>query len=138
MHARSRANAIWCINQDLEPQLFTMSISVGTGGIPVYLPPGGLSASPYGTLFSRPVVPIEQCQTLGTQGDIYLLDLSQYLMIDKGAMDSASSVHVKFTTDEMTYRFIYRADGQPTWSTAMTPFKGSNTQSPFITLDARS
>ncbi len=137
MHARSRANAVWFINQDLEPQLFTMSIAVGTGGVPVYMPAGGLSGSPYGTLFSRPVVPIEQAQTLGTKGDIYLLDLSQYLMIDKGGMESASSIHVQFLTAQEVFRFIYYADGQPLWSSALTPYKGSNTLSPFISLDSR-
>lgn len=63
--ARSRPNAIWVINQDCEPQLNTMSIAVGTGGVPVYMPAGGASASPYSNLFGRPVVPIEHCATLG-------------------------------------------------------------------------
>ena len=61
-----------------------MSMVIGTGGVPVYLPPGGLSQSPYGTLMSRPVIPIEYCNTLGTEGDIVLADPSQYVMIDKG------------------------------------------------------
>ncbi|KKK74392.1 hypothetical protein LCGC14_2884220, partial [marine sediment metagenome] len=138
MYARSRANAIWVINQDVEPAMFTMSIAVGTGGVPVYMPPGGLSKSPYGTLFSRPVIAIEQCQTLGTKGDIYLLDLSQYLMIDKGGIKSAKSIHVQFLTGQTAYRFIYRADGQPLWNSVLTPFNGSNTLSPFISLDTRS
>ena len=72
LYARSRINAVWFINQDVEPQLFTMGLSVGTGGTPVYLPPGGASAAPYGTLFGRPVIPVEQCQTLGDAGDIIL------------------------------------------------------------------
>ncbi|HDZ13410.1 MAG TPA: phage major capsid protein [Pricia sp.] len=138
MHARSRANAVWFINQDVEPQLFTMSIAVGTGGVPVYMPPGGLSASPYGMLFSRPVIAIEQAQTLGTKGDIYLLDLKQYLMIDKGRMESARSMHVQFLTAQEVFRFIYRADGAPLWTAPLTPFKGTNTLSPFISLDTRS
>ena len=137
MHARSRANAIWVINQDLEPQLSTMSVAIGAGGSLVYMPAGGLSGSVYGSLYSRPVIAIEHCQTLGTKGDIFLLDLSQYLMIDKGSMESATSIHVQFITAQMTYRFIYRADGQPLWSSALTPYKGSNTQSPFISLDSR-
>jgi HK97 family phage major capsid protein len=138
LYARSRTNAVWFINQDVEPQLFQMGIVVGTGGSPVYMPPGGASAAPYGTLFGRPVVPIEQCQTLGTAGDIILADFSQYVLIDKGAMQAASSIHVRFTNDESVFRFVYRVDGQPLWNSSLTPFKGSNTLSPFVRLATRS
>lgn len=138
MWARSRSNAIWLINQDVEPQLHSMSIPVGTGGLPVYLPPGGLSQSPYASLFGRPVVPVEYCATLGTTGDILLCDFSQYLVIEKGGMSADSSIHVRFTTNERTFRFIVRHDGQPIWNSALTPYKGSATQSPFIKLDTRS
>ena len=136
-YARSRTNAVWFINQDVEPQLFTMGIMVGVGGSPVYMPPGGASAAPYGTLFGRPVVPIEQCQTLGDAGDIILGDFSQYILIDKGGVQSASSIHVRFVNDESVFRFVYRVDGQPIWNSALTPFKGSNTLSPFVRLAAR-
>jgi len=137
MWGRSRANAIWAINQDIEPQLYTMSLAVGVGGVPVYLPAGGASASPYGQLMGRPVVPIEHASTLGTIGDISLLDLSQYLMIDKGGMQSASSIHVQFTTDQSVFRFVYRTDGQPMWNLPLTPANGNNTLSPFVQLATR-
>lgn len=137
MWARSRQNAVWYINQDIEPQLFTLGIQVGTGGGTVYMPPGGLSGQPYGTLFGRPVIAIEQAQTLGTQGDIMFADLSQYLLVDKGSVQPSVSIHVRFIYDESTFKFTYRVDGQPIWNSALTPFKGSNTQSPFVTLDAR-
>jgi len=68
--ANAREDAIWLINQDCEPQLHSMSLAVGTGGAPVYLPAGGASNKPHGTLFGRPVIPCEQCQTVGTTGDI--------------------------------------------------------------------
>lgn len=137
MWARSRRNAFWAINQDIEPQLYTMSLSVGTGGIPVYMPPNGAAGTPYGTLFGRPVIPVEQASTLGTAGDISLVDLSQYLLIDKGEVQSASSVHVRFIYGENTFRFTYPVNGQPIWNKAMTPKNGSNTLSPFVTLATR-
>ena len=132
--------SVWLINQNCYPQLFNMHIDVGTGGAPVYLPPGGLSQSPYGTLLGRPVVPVEQCETLGTQGDIPFCDWSQYLFADKGGVQSASSIHLKFDYDETVFRFVYRADGQPSWNAALTPFKDSvdgSTVSPFIALAVR-
>jgi HK97 family phage major capsid protein len=138
MWAKSRGNAVWFINQDVEPSLFTMGLQVGVGGNAVYMPPGGLSAAPYGTLFGRPVIPIEQTSTIGTVGDIVLADLSQYRWIDKGAIKSASSIHVRFLYDEMTFRFTYRCDGQPSWQSALTPANGTNTLSPFVALATRS
>jgi HK97 family phage major capsid protein len=128
---------VWLINQNIEPQLYTMALSVGSGGVAVYMPAGGLSGAAYGTLFGKPVIPCEQCATLGTAGDIILADLSQYVMIDKGGMKSASSIHVHFTTDETSFRFVYRCDGQPMWANKLTPYKGSTSyQSPFIVLNS--
>ncbi len=133
MHARmiasSRPNAVWLINQAVEPQLYQMVL----GTAPAYMPAGGLSGAPYASLFGRPIIPIEQCSNLGTKGDICYFDLSQYLMIDKGGMQTATSIHVSFVTDEQVFRFVYRVDGQPIWSAALTPFKGSSL-SPFVTL----
>lgn len=150
MWPRARRNAVWFINVDTQQQLFQLNQTVGTGGIPVYLPPGsglwgtaagdplvGSAMSDNGTLFGRPVVTVEQCSTLGTLGDILLLDLTQFLMLDKGELQTASSMHVQFLTDQMTYRWIYRTDGQPWWKTAITPAQGSTTLSPFIALAAR-
>ncbi len=137
MFAPSRKNAVWLINQDCEPQLNQMQLVIGTGGVPVYLQPGGISETPFARLMGREVLPIEQCQTVGTTGDIMLLDLSQYTMIDKGGIQAASSVHVRFINDEMTYRFIARNDGQPTWNSALTPKNGSNTLSPYVALATR-
>ncbi|RJQ29228.1 phage major capsid protein [Candidatus Parcubacteria bacterium] len=139
MFSDSRPNAVWLINQDVEPQLYTMSLAVGTGGSAVYLPPGGASDQPYARLFGRPVIPMEQCPTLGTVGDIILADFSQYLLADKGGVESASSIHVQFLYNETVFRFVYRVDGQPWWGAPLTPKSGSsNTLSPFVALATRS
>ena len=137
MWGRSRANAVWLINQDAEPTLFTMAFPNAAGTVPAYLPANSLANSPYGTLFGRPVIPVEQCSTVGDVGDIVLADLSQYLLIDKGEPKTDTSIHVKFTTDEMAFRFVYRVNGAPTWKNVLTPHKGSNTLSPFVALAAR-
>jgi len=137
MWGRSRQNSVWLINQDAEPGLMTMTLCAtgGTGcGTPVYLPANGAADRPYATLFGRPVIPCEHCQTLGTSGDIILADFSQYLLIDKGAMQSAQSIHVRFIYDESVFRFVYRADGQCIWNAALTPRRGSNTLGPFVVL----
>lgn len=134
LKANHRSNAVWFINQDCERELFEMVVTDGTVGGTVYIPSGGLSASPFGQLMGRPVVPIEFCATKGTVGDVILADLSQYILIDKGGIQEASSAHVQFLTDEMVFRFTYRVNGQPLWNSALTPFKGSDTQSPFVAI----
>jgi hypothetical protein len=49
-------------------------------------------------------------------------------------MESASSMHVRFLNDEMAFRITFRVDGHALWNSALTPFKGTNTLSPFVTL----
>jgi HK97 family phage major capsid protein len=137
----SQANAVWLINQNVFPQLATMGLAVGTGGSAVYLPPGGASASPYAQLMGRPVMPMEQCETLGTTGDIVLGDFGNgYIFIDKGGMAQDMSIHVRFIYDESVFRFVYRCDGQPALAKAITPFKGGSgsSLSHFVKLATRS
>ena len=132
---------MWLINQNIEPQLFTMSLAVGTGGIPIYMPAGGLSGQPYGTLFGRPVIAIEQASTLGDLGDIIFADLAGgYILAEKGGIQSDMSIHVRFVYDESVFRFVMRVDGQTIRSTVLAPYKGSSTldtQSHFFALAAR-
>lgn len=142
MYAPCRSRAVWLTNQDIEPQLFSMAIDPNNQTkVPVYLPAGGLSASPYGTLMGRPVVPIESCSTLGDQGDIIFADLSQYVTVTKtGGMRSDISMHLYFDYDMAAFKFVFRIAGMPWWADGITP---ANTPSPiqkrscFVTLDAR-
>jgi len=137
LYTRSWPSAAWFINQNCEVELDNMVMPAGAGAVPVYLPPTGVSGSRYNTLYGAPVIPIEQCQTLGTVGDIILADLSQYILIDKGPMQSAASIHVKFTYDETCLRFVYRCDGQPWWVSALTPKNSTDTVSPFVVMGTR-
>jgi HK97 family phage major capsid protein len=139
MWARGRSNAVWLINQNIEPELFTMSQTVGTGGVPVYLPANGISETPFSTLMGRPVLPVEQCETLGTKGDIMLVDLDSYLLIEKAGegIKAAQSIHVEFVSDQRAFRFTYRVNGQPIWQSALTPAKGTDTLSAFVNLANR-
>lgn len=123
---------IWLVNQSAVPQLTAMTI----GNMPAYLPPGGLSGSQYGSMMGRPVIETEYNPYLGTLGDILLVSPSQYAIITKGGIQSASSIHVSFLTDETVFRFVYRVDGCPGWSSAVTAYDGTHTVSPFVALAA--
>jgi HK97 family phage major capsid protein len=137
---RSKLNAVWLINAEAEPAMFGMQLGTGSAGVSLYRPPGVDSpafGSPVATLLGRPVIPVEYAAALGTVGDIMLVDLSQYLLIDKDGVRSDMSMHVRFLYDEMTFRFIYRVDGQPAWQSAVTPYKGTLTLSPYVALATR-
>jgi HK97 family phage major capsid protein len=138
MWSRGLSNSAWFVNQDCWPAIFQLHHVVGTGGVSMFIPAGGISQAPFGTLLGRPIVPIEQAATLGTEGDIMLCDFSQYKLIDKGGIQTDSSIHVRFIYDESVFRFVMRVDGQPMWATALTPAQGTNKVSPFITLATRS
>lgn len=116
-----------------------MYLAVGTGGSAVYIPPGGLSSAPYGTLMGRPVIPIQQCASIGTVGDIIHADFNGYLLATKGGIQTDMSIHVRFIYDESCFRFVYRCDGQPMLASAITPAKGGSswTQSHFVALATR-
>src|SRR3989304_9563207 len=79
MPARSKANAVWLINVDCEPQLDELTIPAGTAAVE----PRFVTYGPDGLLRikGRPGVAVEYCATGGTVGDIILADFSQYRMI---------------------------------------------------------
>ena len=110
---------------------------VGTGGAPVnyYHPPSNGQVESF---VGRPIFFIEECQTLGTKGDIYNCTWSEYLEGTYQRMASAESMHVRFENHERAFKFWVRDDGQPWWKTALTPRNSSDTLSPFVSLDTRS
>lgn len=157
MPAANRANAKWYINQDLEILLYQLLMPTGSMayagkdsgaepadvsvtanfGVPIFVPAGGLSASPNGLLLGRPIVPVEQAPAVGAKGDISLIDLSQYRWIDKGGVDAQTSIHVRFVYGEQAFRFTYRAGGKPIWPNAISAYTGSTSRSPYVCLGAR-
>ncbi|MBT3274196.1 MAG: phage major capsid protein [Spirochaetales bacterium] len=134
---------LWLINRDIVPELYGMSQAVGTGGAPVYLPASqsgtdGAAKAPMNSLMGARVIELEQCATLGTVGDIMLIDPLEYVLARKGAIQTAMSIHVQFLQDETVLRSVARVDGQTGLNSPVTPFKGSATRSPFVALATRS
>jgi len=138
MYGPLRKNAVWLINQDIEPQLFTMSFEGTSSSVPAYMPANGLAGSPYGTLMGRPVIATQACETLGDKGDIIFAAWDQYLAAVKSTgVRSDVSIHLWFDYDVVAYRFVLRVGGQCWWSSAIDPRDGSNTLGAFVTLNAR-
>ena len=134
----SFANAVWIVNNDVLPALFTLSL----GNYPIYLPTGlpvgGIQVSPYGTLLGRPVFVSQHANTFSSQGDVILVDLSYYQTITKaGGLQTATSMHLYFDADLTAFRTTFRMDGQSKIVAPIAPAKGATTMSPYIQLGAR-
>ncbi|HET6498047.1 MAG TPA: phage major capsid protein [Coriobacteriia bacterium] len=132
---RSRARSVWVYNVDVEPQLDQLAMAVGTGA----LEPRFVSFGPDSVtrIKGRPMLPLEQAATLGTVGDIALLDLSQYILIRKGGIDAQESMHVRFIYGERTFRWTQSIIGKPKLASPLTPYQGASTTSPFVVLATR-
>jgi HK97 family phage major capsid protein len=130
------SNASWFINQDVLPQLMTMTL----GNQPIWTPPStGLVNAPGGLLLGRPVRFSEHCETVGDQGDIQLVNLRDgyYTITSEGGVQYATSMHLYFDYGLQAFRWTFRVNGQPFLSKAITPAKGASTRSHFVVLAAR-
>ncbi|MBK9284993.1 MAG: phage major capsid protein [Sphingobacteriaceae bacterium] len=140
MHPSMRARANWYVHPNLQEQLeFMYFANDTTNKRPLYMPAGGVSGSPYGSLYGRPVIPCEFCADLGTQTDICFADMTQIITLSKqsGGMKRASSIHVRFLYEETAFRFSFRADAQPVYAKQVEDLNGTTKRSPYITLDTR-
>jgi len=136
LHSSLKAGAVWLVNPDVQPQL--LNLKAPGGYLPAYLGPNGLTDSPYGTLLGRPVIEVEPCQTLGTKGDLLLVNLKSYAAgVKSGGLKSAASMHLYFDQNITAFRFVLRLGGQSWWSAAVSPSKGSNTRTNIVSLDTR-
>jgi HK97 family phage major capsid protein len=134
----SRPNAIWLYNQQLLPQLMTLSLAVGTGGSEARLFHYCSDDSGYDYLAGIPAIPSEYCQVPGTPGDLILADFSRYVLAMRDdSPQAAVSIHVKFLTDEVAFRFTWRINGMPVDAVPITVLNGSLTVAPMLVLAAR-
>jgi HK97 family phage major capsid protein len=130
----SRKNAVWLVHEDVTEQLDGL---VALGQLnPALYQPAGTNGSRVALLKGAPMIDAEQCQPVGTPGDIILADLTQYLVI-VAAPKIALSAHFHFDQDESVFRFALRVDGKGVYSSPITPFNGSTTRSPFVAIAQR-
>ena len=126
----------WIANISCFQHLYDMKDDSGNRIYQTVTP--GLSAGLTPSLLGRPLRFVEACQAVGTVGDIIFGDWGQYVAITKGAIDTATSMHLWFDYDTLAFRARFRIDGQPWRSTTVTPGYGSNTRGNFVTLETRS
>jgi HK97 family phage major capsid protein len=134
MYARFRggSNSAWIASRSIIPQLCAIQLN---DNLLYTTPSAGLRENPTGgSLFGYPVLFAENASALGTIGDLTLASLDDYLLATKGGPQMASSIHVKFVSDQTTFRMVVRVDGQPWDNSALTPKDNSNTVGPFVAL----
>jgi HK97 family phage major capsid protein len=131
-----RASAVWIVSPSVEAVLGQIGPVSGTT-IPTFLPPGGLSATPYGTIMGRPYIVSPHAKALGTKGDISFVNLKKYLtLVKSGGVKQDVSIHAYFLNDLTTLKFTMRWGGLP-WPSAVITWPDGSTQSPFVVLAAR-
>lgn len=140
LHPGARATAVWLHNVDIEDQLDALSTVVKNVAQTENV--GGYANKVFDperrTMKGRPLVACEYCATLGTEGDLILVDLQSYAAAVRGGVESALSMHLRFDYMEQVLRFAFAADGQPWLADAITPLKGSSTLSTIVTVETRS
>lgn len=131
--ASQRGSSIWLYNQDTESALYRLYMSTGTAaGVAVYTPNEAYDFK----FMSRPALVMEQCQTIGTEGDLILFCPEGYATIIKGGLQSFMSMHLRFDYDEFAYKWRFRMDAQPYDDVALSAYKGSAKYGSVVTLNS--
>jgi HK97 family phage major capsid protein len=131
MPAPCRLRAVWLASEDAMAALDLQANNLTWAGI--WAPPSQGERFP--RLKGAPVLEVEQAPPVGITGDIILLDLSQYLLIENWTI--AVSAEALFTSDQTIFRFKLRVDGKPAWTSPITAWNGTQTRSPFVALAPR-
>jgi HK97 family phage major capsid protein len=116
----------WVANKAVLPQLINLGNAVIT-----WATISGQRVP--GSILGIPLYFTEHQATLGSVGDIGLYDFDQYLIGDRKGLKVDRSIEYRFSTDETTWRFVKRVDGQPLVDSTFTPARGT-TKSPFVCL----
>lgn len=126
--------AVWLTNQTTLPQLYTLKDNNGNFIFINNYNTNIQNNRTVGSLFGIPVKISEKVPTLGSEGDIGLYDLGQYIIGDKSGLRVEESRDYQFHKDLRCWKLVKRVDGRPWMKSAITPFKGSTTLSPFVPL----
>jgi HK97 family phage major capsid protein len=119
---------IWILSQSVMPKLLQMQDPNGN----YVWQPNAREGVP-STLLGYPIEWSERVPLLGTAGDVSLVDLSKYLILDGSGPFIGASEHVRWRENKTVFKCYKLIDGKP-WLTQ--PFMGEDglTYSPFVTL----
>lgn len=104
-------------------------------GRPLWLP--SIREGEPATLMGFPAIENTRNPSLGTLGDLSLVDLSQYLIKDGSGPFVATSEHALFAQNKTLIKVFWNVDGAP-WMNAPFQNEGGDLVSPFVALDVPS
>lgn len=130
--------AAWYVNQDCLSQLTFLTMPTGSSsGQALFVGANGFVDAPYGRIKGLPIIPVPYAQTLGTEGDITLINWSQIGFCQRGETASSISMHVRFLQSEQVMKFVAKIDAQSMWDQPIEPLHGTNKTSIIVTLETR-
>jgi HK97 family phage major capsid protein/HK97 family phage prohead protease len=134
-YKQGASNMVWLANDELFVDLLKLQL----GNQPVFMPAGGISGSPFATIFNTPVIFTDQASAKGAKGDLMLLNLSQYRLAMKEQAQMSESMHVEFLSDQQVFKIRSRSGGQSLWPDSIKPRNATSgfRMSPFVVLEAR-
>ncbi len=149
LQVRSWDDACWVMHQSVIPQLIQMaSGAVANTASTTYIPGSQLvwtnqfqsgangpmaSKLPTAFLNGLPIFFTEKVPTLGTKGDVSLIDWSKYVIGNRMEVTIDVSNQYRFQNNQLCWRVTSRLDGRPWLSGSITDANGW-TVSPMVTL----
>jgi HK97 family phage major capsid protein len=121
LHPASIANAVWVASSTTIPALMSLS-NANAPLVPL------VTQQSDGKLYmlARQILFTEKLPTLGNQGDILLVDFSQYAIGMRQGTALEQSQQAGITTDQTWFRVITRVDGQSAWVKEVNTTKSDN------------
>lgn len=142
LQVRSWDDACWVMHQSVIPQLIQMVDNSSSNRL-VWVSPVGNGASnegpasmklPKAFLNGLPIFFTEKLPSLGTKGDVMLIDWGKYVIGKRLDIQIDVSPHVLFRTNQLAWRVIARCDAKPWLTSYLTDASGWQL-SPFICLN---
>lgn len=133
----SHKRAYWIMQISAIQSMLQMTDSTGHYVIqPYYNANYGPGAAPVVYLMlGLPVVLTEKLSTLGTKGDLMLVDPTGYATATRQEVEIGASEHYRYLNNQMTYRFLFRGDGRPWLNQPITLADATTQVSHFAVLN---
>ncbi len=132
MMPAARTRAVWIMSNTIIPELLTME-TLGNSGNMWFKGLLSIKDGPEPwTLLGRPIYFTEHCAALGTTVDAMFVDAASYIVLNRQDVVMEASPHVKFTSDQTTWRLKLRTDGECWQNSVLTLEDGATEVSPVV------
>jgi len=123
----------WLCSPSAFNTLLAMVTSAGSGELVLGFRPGASDIKM--SILGRPLRVTEKLKSLGTKGDLMLVDMSYYGLATRETGRFERTNAASWSSDAIDFRLIVRADGRPFVASPVTPSGSGSTLSPFVILD---